>query len=269
MLRTATIATLFAAMPFAAEAQAGGKWEVNIAPAECSLIRNIQGEAPAMLALQTVPGTDSVTMLVSGKDVPRRSTGSTLPVELTFDDAGALHANAFPAGTLATGPALRLLALEPSMLDRFAGARKASLGTGSHSFASFEIPGARAAVAALRKCVSDQLVDWGADPAQFTAGGSPAVALKDRDHWLSNAQLLKIAGTTNRRDIYDLYRVTIAVDGTIDGCRREGGEANAGAEKLGCDPLIGQKLFAPARNPAGLAVRGAASFLVMLTRRPY
>jgi hypothetical protein len=268
MIRTIIATALLAVTPLTAEAQTTGKWELKVEPAECSLVRGVQGAAPALLAVRTVPGTDEFVVLVSGKDVPDRARDARFAAHLRFDDTKPLDGYATPAGKLAAGPVLQIASFKPSMLDAFAAAHTVSAGGDSGSFASFQLPSAAAAIGALRQCIADQLVDWGADPAQFAPGGTPAVALKPRDQWLTTPQMLRLASTGGGAGIDYLYRVTIAADGRIESCRRDDEKADANTEKLGCDPLIGQKLFTPAKNPAGVAVKSAAAFRVMLIKRP-
>ncbi|MDG2535668.1 hypothetical protein P6144_18550 [Sphingomonas sp. HITSZ_GF] len=267
MIRTILPAALLVATPFAAAAQSTGKWEVKVSPAECSLVRGVTAPAPALLAVRTVPGIDAFVVLVSGKDVPERSKDARFTAELRFDDAKPIEATAMPAGKLAAGPVLQLAPFAPTMLDSFAAARSVQASSDSGSLARFDIPRAREAVAALRQCIADQLVEWGADPSQFDPGGTPPVALKERDRWLSNSQQLSLAATSTSMGIDYLYRVTVATDGRIESCKREDAKADAQVEKLGCEPLIGQKLFTPAKNPAGVPVKGAAAFRVMLVKR--
>ncbi|NYT40931.1 hypothetical protein HZY97_09210 [Sphingomonas sp. R-74633] len=266
MIRIMLTATLFA--PLAAQAQNTGKWEVKVAPAECSLFRGVQGDSPALLGVRTAPGTDEFAVVVSGKDVPDRARDARFTVQMRFDGTAPIEATATPLGRLAAGPTLQVAPFKPAMLDSFAAARSVSVGSGTNSFASFEVPRAASAVAALRQCIDDQLAEWGADPAQFAPGGTRPVALKDRDHWLSNGQLMGVAATSSAMGIDYLYHVVIAADGSIESCRRDEAKANDPAEKAGCTPLIGQRLFTPAKNPAGAPVKGAAAFRVMVVKRP-
>ncbi|MBB4100531.1 hypothetical protein [Sphingomonas kyeonggiensis] len=268
MIRTFLTALPFVVAPLAAQAQSSGKWEVKVSPAECSLIRGVQAPSPALLAVRTVPGTDEFVVLVSGKKVPERAANARFSVELHFDDAKPIEAEASPMGRLASGPTLQLATFKPTMLDSFAAAHNVSASSDAGSFASFEVPSARAAIGALRQCIADQLIDWGADPAQFAPGGTPAVALKDRDDWLTSSQLMNLASTTSETGIDYIFHVVIAADGSIESCKRDDAKSGDKTEKLGCEPLIGKKLFAPARNPAGTPVKGAAAFRVMLVRRP-
>ncbi|MEP9358271.1 hypothetical protein [Sphingomonas sp. KR3-1] len=267
MIRTVISATTLAAAPFAAQAQTSGSWEVQVEPTECSLVRNQQGAAPGLLAVRTVPGTDEIVVLVSGKDVPSRARDARFPARLTFDDSKPIEIKAAAMGKLASGPAFLLTGFKPDMLDGFAAAHRVNVGTESSSFIAFDVPQARAAIGALRKCVNDLLVDWGADPAQFAPGGTPPVALKPREAWLSRAQLMDVVGTTADEQIDDLFRVTVAADGTIASCKREEAKANAKTEKLGCAPVAGQKLFTPAKNAAGAPVTGAAAFRIRLVQQ--
>jgi len=216
-----------------------------------------------LLALRTIPGLDAFDVLVSGKDVPDRKKGSTYPAKLIFDGANPMGSSATAGSAMSTGPALRFFGLEPALLDRFAAAKTIGVGNVSRSFADFEVPKAGAAITALRKCVAEQLIEWGADPAQFAPGGSLPVPFRQREDWLTNDQLLKLSDGTSTIDY--LYVVTIAPDGTVESCRRERAGADDKAEKLGCTPLIGQKLFKPATSPAGTPVRGVLTSRVMLS----
>src|SRR5207237_9666315 len=112
--------------------------------------------------------------------------------------------------------AVRMSGVGPELLDRLAIADAVALRRGNHESSPINLANAAKAVAALRRCTAEQLVEWGADPAQFQAGGTLPTALVSREVWLTNSQLIGLAA--GRSEVRASLNGRIAVGGAIDWC---------------------------------------------------
>jgi hypothetical protein len=259
------LAMISAAPTPPAVAQAG-QWQVEVAPAQCRLNRSIAGAQPSAISIQTVPGSDANQLTLAGPAL-RGIVGAQLePARLVFADSTTIDVRARAVridGELAA--AVRINGIGPVLLDGLA-AGDAFVLKGHNREQVTTIGDSAKAIAALRRCNADQLVEWGAEPSQFQPGGEIPAALKSRDEWIPNDQLIRIS--TDRSEFQAVLKVGISPDGTIDACDAidDGGSSNVA--KIACGPVLGRKLFTPARAPDGHAVRGAATFPIQMIRRP-
>lgn len=242
------------------------QWAVKIAPGECMLdATGIATPIPVALSLRTIVGSDAYRFAIVGKDVPKLAP-SLSPVTIQFRQADrSFQEQAIGAHLGTLGEAIVVQGMDPTLLDAMAHSTSVSVTAKSATLGPFVLPRAKGAIDALLGCERDQLVEWGADPAQFQAGGKRPVALRSRDNWLTNAQLLTLPMESD--ELHATFQVGIAPDGKVDGCKRIDPNAKGGAEKAACDMLKGQTLFIPASDAAGKPVRGAATFEVALIRR--
>jgi len=223
--------------------------------------------------VKSVPGSDHFELIVGITNSPALKPFGFSRVTIGFGDSGAGFD--WPATAVrvplehGTAMAVSFKGLDRNVLETLAHAPSLRLTQNGRTLGPFTYPRADKAVAALDSCISDQLIAWGADPAQFQAGGRRPVALKDRDNWLSNDSLLFLSrfmtGSGPTRMLQSAFRVTISDRGDIDGCRLILPEGGARLEKEACASVLGQHLFEPPLDPQGKPVRGAASFEIRLT----
>lgn len=265
------IASLLGTLALIGNAQATpdppvSRWILRDDPARCQLERqNI--EPPAILAIETVPGIDSYNVTIASEKIK----GSTplSPAALTFAPSrqklnGLARAIKLPNGM----PVLQMQGVALDFLTGLEHAETVTITTNTGIEGAAQVAGAAKAVEALRKCTADQLIDWGADAGQFAPGGKSPVALKDRDDWLSNKELIDIARQSRQSDVDALFRVTITVDGIVDGCRAATDNIRSGIETVACGAVVGKTLFTTAKDAGDHPVRGVATFRVGLNRRP-
>lgn len=152
--------------------------------------------------------------------------------------------------------------LEPDVIAAFAGSVSIAV-QGQATLGPIATPNAKGAVRALAGCVRDQLIEWGADPAQFEPGGKMPVALVPRDDWVPSATLLKIPVPSDGQ-VDAVFKVTVAANGAVDGCTQIGTGVDAKSATLACDSVLTRRLFTPANDAQGKPVRGAAVFEIHL-----
>lgn len=234
-------------------------WGVQAGPGECTLTGSIPGASPVRLTLQTVTGSDSYRLTLTGKAVPRPAALATVTVVLGADRREGKARIAKLGGD--SGNAAVISGLGPDWIAAFAQSNSIAL-EGSAAAGPFALTHSKAAVRALGGCVRDQLVALGADPKQFEAGGKTPVALIPRDDWLSATDRRRILPDDGAVDA--AFRVSVAVDGNVDDCAVVAGRVTAQQQKAVCDAVLTRKLFTPAADPAGKPVRGVAMFEVHL-----
>lgn len=262
-LRLFTIAAgLLAATPAAAQ-----DWGIEIEPAECTLTRAVTEPAPMLISLWTLPGSGLTTLVIVSRDVPA-GDAKPFPVTLQFAEGSPAikgTAGVFPVRKEA-GRGIAIRELGPEFLDGFAKGSSFTVTVGSKSYGPVAYPKAGGAIRAFRKCAADQLIEWGADPAQFGAGGKMPAPLEPTKTWLSIGQIGDLAG---RNDSFRAtFRLSVSPEGKVDGCAVVDEPADKRAEKIGCAALAGRQLFAPAMDAAAKPVRGVYAWEFGVVRLP-
>ena len=249
----------------ASPAPSVGRWTLRVEPAHCSLERQ-DPESSSTLSIDTVPGSDSYRLAVTSESVG--GSASFQPASLTFAPSQKVSSGLASVAELPNKTSvIWMQGLSPSFLKDVVGTTTVTLAT--KKGVKITVPLARIAnaVEALRRCSADQLVEWGADPAQFLPGGTTPVALKPRDAWISNGDFLALAGQSNRSTINDVFRLTVTTDGVATTCHATAEITEPALEKSVCAAVLNKRLFNPAKDANGGAVRGAATFTVNLMRQ--
>lgn len=247
-------------------APSGPRWSLQVASAQCLLERQ-SNEPASTLSIETAPGSDSYRLALASPNL--KAEGTPGPASLTFGPSthvlkGYARMALSPEGT----PLFWMQGIAPVLLDELSGAETVVVATPGGASAVVPLAGAAKAVAALRRCSADQLIEWGADGAQFEAGGRPPVPRKNRDEWISNQDVLAIAGQSTRPQINDLFRVGVSPEGKVDDCQPVAGGVEPGVERIACAAVMNKPLFTPASNATGTPVRGVATFRVSVMREP-
>eukprot|EP01136_Pigoraptor_vietnamica_P045674 Opistho-1_new@23925 len=244
------------------------RWQVNVAPAQCTLSGTLRHPEVTAISISTTPGSGSYTLMLAGRELHRRPAASQGSVRIGFDTVGA------PTDRQATflhlqddGRAIRIEGLPAALADAFARTSRLTVEVerSRTSIGAIMIPGSASAMQALKTCIAEQLVAWGADRAQFLPGGTPAITKTDPDGWLVPAQMRKLP--FDGEDHVDMVlKLDLAPDGMVDGCAQVAGLENKPANDAACRMLRNRWLFVPARNPAGVAVRGVGTYRVRMIR---
>jgi len=255
----ATVAALSLPSPAMAQAKASAdlrpKWAVQIAPGECTLLRTTGAPEPALLRLRTKVGTESYWLALAGKGV--RSVAGLMPehVELRVD--GKVKARLFGSqSTRAESGFDRLYhvaGIARDAMDAVASGEELEVRASSGRVATISMVGGVKAFAAFRTCETDQLIEWGADPAQFEPGGTAPI-IKDRDQLIPQSLFRQIK--TPGRPIEPEHYLVMSAEGIVEKCVAVYGIPDSNMEQIVCAYLTGRKIGDPARDPAGKAVRG-------------
>ncbi len=239
------------------------RWSLRDDSGRCQLEHR---STEAVLSIDTVPGSDHYDLAIAAATV----TGPTRlhPATVTFAPSGAVVKGLATLVNLPDGTrGVVMSGLPAGWLAGLAGAERVAVVSNQGLSAAITVPGATKAVAAFRRCAADLLTEWGADPAQFAAGGTTPVALKDRDYWLTNAQLGAIGGQSPRTDIRDDFRLIVEPDGRAGECHALSPKTEPVVERIACGAVVGKQLFTPAKGIDNTPVRGVATFRVALLKR--
>lgn len=238
-------------------------WQIDGTPGVCLLTRTIPGTSPALFAIRTVPGSDRYRFIFAGEQILKTSLASNKRAEIVFDD-GKPSIDAWSSGIrLSPYPyAVQAEFEDGTVIRRLGQAASVGIKIEKNNVGLAVLEGAGKAAEALNSCITEQLVQWGADPAQFAPNGMPPAPLRRRDDWLSAEQLAKMEIKHDRSAMHAEYYLSISVDGKVDGCTRINPDSGKDdADRWICPALVSQHLFEPAHDSAGKAVRGVVSFM--------
>jgi hypothetical protein len=256
------VAWLAAARPTAAALMVpeDTAWGIEVALGECTLTGKIPGPQPIQVSLLTVTGSDSYSMSLVGRAVPRTPDREAFGVTIVLGGAEQRFDRKGRGARIdkELGNAIVVGQIEPEVVAAFG--QSSSIGLeGKFRVTPVALSRADAAVRALRKCVRDQLVEWGADRSQFEPNGKTPVALIARDKWLSSKDWDAIEPRGSGA-VDAVFRVSVAADGSIDGCTPVDPAPSTRVTTAACGAVLNRRLFTPASNPAGKPVRGVAVF---------
>lgn len=265
MIGAIAAALLLSATPEASADTPPARWRVQIMPGRCTL-EGRPSEGTTSIVIDTVPGSGYYRLLV--RDDALGDTAPLAAAKLTFDPgAKALDGLATIVRLSDGASGFMMTGLPGALLDRLANADTLTLAMGPKRKRTIAIPRATKASTALRRCVSDQLIEWGADPAQFAPGGKAPRRLKDNDSFLSDRNIMDLAKHSRRLSINDDLYMAIDATGRVEECHAVAAITEPQLEEAACAIVRGKRLFAPARDAGGAPARGVATFRIGILRR--
>jgi hypothetical protein len=244
------------------------KWLVDGAGPRCSLSRTLEGSPAATLFLRTYPGVGQYELVLVGKSWGNHiAPGSELAV--TFGPGGAIHKRTAQIITLgwAVGKAVGMESLLPPFLDDFSRADSLALSVRGKKVAAYALPVAAKAVAALRECENQKLMEWGADPAGFENGATRAKPIGDPAKWLSYLDVRQAITnlTVGTAKTLTVARLKIGLDGRVEDCAVIASTGNERLDAIACPRLRERALYQPAMDRSGKAVRSVMLYPVAWT----
>ena len=247
------------------------RWHLKSIPGQCTLTGQRTPDNVG-LYIQAIPGTEYYRLAISGHDFGPQKPDETSPIKILFHDKDARFDTyalsvPFPDGS---GWLIRVDGLRADMLQALARASSISFERKGASIGPFAFQNADEAVAKLGACIANQLIAWGADPAQFELGGARPVELKDSGEWIPRGRYLSMARFLEKPPnmLSAVLRISISNEGRVDGCARVEGPTEPDFEKMACRLVLSQRLFRPAHDPNGKPVRGAAAVAFNLRSPP-
>lgn len=251
--------------PLAEAQQLKPSWRIDAAPAQCILTRTLGGE-PHSLALSTVPGSFRYELSVLGKNTHDRATGTSEAVGIQLDDDRPVEL----AASFLRVKDLRIIratGLDEALARRFAAADTASVTVGRATIGPMSIHHAGKALAALDGCVAEQLIEWGADAAQFEPGGRPARGKTDYEHWIADDEVRAALAGRSSREVNLILAVGATRTGAGENCRQVAGAMDEQMAGRICALLNGRPLFTPGIDPVGQPVAGVGVYRLQVITR--
>jgi hypothetical protein len=237
---------------------------LEVSLGKCHLARAFTPEHAA-LSIETEVGTDSYTLVLTDERFGRIAA-PIAEAAIKVDGRAVSRSYANLTGrNAATPPQAWFPGLDGSVIEAIgAGAELSIAPTAGKLVGPWPVPQAARAVAALHRCEADQLIEWGADPAQFAPGGTrPKVG--DRMRLVPQSVIQKIHFP--KGPIEPLHTLLLSDAGIVEGCASVFGIPGSDFEQVVCDYLRGRKIGEPARDPSGTGVRGVIALTPALIRR--
>ena len=242
-------------------------WQVSVEPDQCVLTHMMDGDDLSALAIQAWAGEDVSQVVITALRLPDFPQDRLL--SLTVDvkpDSTPFHHPGKVVRLDAGRQALILSGMRNNFLDALSRASTVAISEGAKTVGPIALTHPASGIGALRKCLNDQLIEWGADPAQFQPGGKTPRALIERDLFVANDALLRMHFSGN--GLTARFRIAIGTDGKVGGCERIDAKVSDNVESVACKAVTSKSLFEPARDPNGVPVKGIATFRVMLATIP-
>jgi TonB family protein len=247
-------AALTASGAGAPEASAGS-WKVERIDSQCTLFRQETGARPTFLALQTLPGSGLIRLIVADPAWSDTAAVEAASSSVLLDNGGAVTGEkARPVHTPA-GAGVEMTGIDQSVLATIAAAGSIRLeGKGKTRFL-MKLPHAAAAVGEFRDCEAGSLREWGVDtvaraglrrlPKPAGAGIIEWFRWQDYPH---EAVRARISGTV-------VARIAVSVSGAATDCAVAVTSGHRALDERTCKSILKRARFEPALDSAGKAVR--------------
>jgi hypothetical protein len=231
------------------------QWVLDDNEKICSLSRMWSGDAPATLVVKTYPGSDLYDVLVASSKWPAEALQGSGPTRIELLPSGPGFERSGRVGRIAKigQRVIAFGALPSTFLSAFAKASAFAVTRSQRKMGSYDIPGADAAVRALRACEDATLIAWGADPAGLQPGATRPRPIGNSENWLNTVRVM-----TNSGPPINLYlRLVIGTDGRVENCDILE-TARSPVDSLAC--LFLSARYEPGRDPSGHPVRSVAVY---------
>lgn len=265
-----SLACLAASAPAAAQpapaAPQPARWHLDGASSRCVLTRRLEGSPlPATFVLRTIPGSGRYDVILAAPDMPsslrrggRETRLSLAPGTQVF--SGEPTAVDLPGGLgdgIMIGPLPGAFALD---FGRASSIRLAD--NEGRELGGWTIPVAARAAEALAYCEAEKQVEWGADPAGFEPGATPARPIGDTFAWVTPRELA-VGDAFSSVTFTAVFRLMLGPDGRATSCTLLESASNAELDGA-CRALVRRARYEPARAPNGDPVRSVAIHFVSL-----
>jgi len=240
-------------------AAAEDSWSLNVAPGECQLKRHYSLNPPMRLSIETDVGSDRYSLSIARKNIDAPSDGFESDVALRID--GRVEARDFVGVFETNAPydrAANMASLSAKAIDAIGAGHDLAIRGKKLRIGPVTLPQAAEAIAALRRCEAEQLIEWGADASQFQPGGARPDVM-DRDLLIPQQVLRRMRFPQQRGKIS--YALLLNEQGSVVRCSRHSGPGNPAFDRELCAQLQGRKIGTPARDPAGKPVRGVVTYI--------
>jgi len=241
-------------------------WQMDRGDQYCTLVRLPTPATPYATAFRIIPGTEGPSIVLAPGRAAPPPAGITAvalaPSGRAFDVVATTERHA-------RGSLVRVLGgLDEHFWDTLAGATELQLKAGDAVRGRVALPGAAPAVAALRRCISQALRDWGVDEGALAALRERPITTNMFGMSSNDYPPQAIRSSTQGRVV---VRVTVGPDGRATDCRTVGPSGSAALDATTCRVVMTRARFRPAigadGQPTAAPMIGTVLWLVPGRRR--
>jgi TonB family protein len=231
----------------------GGRWLIDWGQNQCSLVREAGGAPAAGVALQLVPGTETLDIVVvdeSWKTFPVKD-GEEVTVQL---DTGAPVSS--KVRRLRGNERLAIVAgnIDRAFLDLYAKAGSVTLKAYKKTIMQISLPGAGKAVEALQTCERDILKEWKVDTSALATLQRRARGKKSLISYVSDKDYPPEALAKGEQGT-SVIRLTIEPDGKPSACGVVSSSGSRTLDLYTCAIFVRRVQYDPAIDANGQPVR--------------
>jgi hypothetical protein len=239
---------------------APARWHLDGSTDRCLLSRRLEGTPlAANFILRTIPGSGRYDVILAAPGLPSDVRRPGRRSVLTLSPGGTGHVREGVAVDLpdAVGSGVAFGPLPALLIAELARASAVTLADDQGPpLGRWTLPIAARAAEALAACEAEKLVDWGADPAGFEPGATPARPTRDPATWLTIRDF-GLATTSQSAAYTVVFRLAVGADGKPTDCRVIESAGNVDLTGA-CRALSSRARYEPARDSSGNPIRSVA-----------
>ncbi len=228
----------------------GARWVVDWADSECSLIRTASDGHTARAAIVVTPGSPGFVIRLLDAGLGRLPR--PLPnVELSVEPAGVVLLR----GVLTPFRSGRQVvygsqSIDDGHLADIAAATVLRVRRNGQNRAAIPMPGARAAITILRRCIDDQLPRWGIDPERHWALRSRPSPVGGAASWFRAFDYPR-ESILGREQGKTVARLRVRGDGSVGECVVVASSGHRRLDERTCEIHSSRARYEPARDANG------------------
>jgi len=255
-LMAAAILWTTAATAGAQPGQPSQGWAVAEADGACTMRHGLEGVQGGALEVRTYAGTGQYQLRLVSQDWRWEPRNGEDMVSLFFVPGRAQVSTYVVASFLREGgrEIYVLPPVPPVFVERIAQSSHARLVVLGEEAAIFPLTDGTAARRELLACQRRKLIEWGADPAVFGTGATPARPTGDPSEWMSG---YVSGGLTDRN--FAVLALKVGANGRPEGCTIVDTNHPRYASFM-CRRLRTRGRYEPARDARGNPVRSVAVY---------
>jgi len=230
-------------------------WAVERGDYSCTLIQS--GSRPARIALEWIPGSQTVTLWgIDPSWMPREGRVVPAAISLRPGPATPFYAQAFRKHRNGE-PQLATLGLDARFLDAFIAAGSLVLASYGRTIAEVTLPSEGSSVGEFRRCVVATLTAWGVDADGLAALRSPPMPIGGPPAWFTPSDYPLDALRADRRGTV-IARVAVDASGRATNCFAVVSSGHTALDARTCEVILIRSRFEPALHRNGAAAAADA-----------
>jgi TonB family protein len=200
----------------AADPPAGWRWNVDYGDRQCSLIRMSDPARAPIFAVQTIPGSWNWNLRLIARRWPSGALRNLEELTISLQPDGTNLPGLRRIERTASGEAIVTYLLS-NPLEKLAAARSVRVQRGGENIMEIPLINTAEAVAALSRCLTETLREWGIDPAIYARVRDPLGGGQRISDVVSDADY-PYGAIQNNLSGQVTVRLTIGVDGRVSDC---------------------------------------------------